>query len=92
VDWSSDWFEADPQLTAYVIRAMFVDMARRGWEDPQGVRQSEYDAFDLNVRPHLETVLDIVIHGPPTRLLPALDTLLLALRDAYHTPPLMVGP
>lgn len=87
-----EWFEADPRLVPYIFRAVFVDLDRRDWGDPQGVRVVELAPFQSGVLPLINAMLDTFVAGQSDPPPGSVETLLIAVRDAHSTIQPVVAP
>jgi hypothetical protein len=82
-----DWYAAEPSLATFVLRSIFRDLERRGWDDQQGVSTAVYDPFKNGVVPRLMQIADILIATPAAEPIDELDDLVVAYRDSVKATP-----
>ncbi len=82
-----DWYTAEPSIATFVLRSLFRDLERRGWDDRQGVSAAVYDPFKNGVLPLLNQIADILSATPAASPIAEMEGLVVAYRDSIRATP-----
>lgn len=84
---SEAWYQAEPSLATFILRAICADRESDGWTNQQGVPSADYQPFETGVVPHLIQVVDTLAVNPNVQPMNELDALIVAYRDFLQGKP-----
>ncbi len=84
---SAAWYQAEPGLSTFILRAIFVDRENAEWTDQQGVPAADYQLFQNDVLPHMERIVDTLAANPSVQPMSDIDALIAAYRDFLQKVP-----
>jgi hypothetical protein len=82
-----EWYSNEPSPATFVLRGLFHDLIRRGWDDPQGVPAAQYKPFNDLVMPRLRALVDLLAGTPSADPAAELENLVVAYRDSLNATP-----
>jgi hypothetical protein len=81
------WYQAEPSLATFILRAIFEDLHGFGWTNQQGVPNATYQPFQNSVLPHIVLIVDSLAANPNAQPMNELDALVVAYRDFLQGKP-----